>query len=317
MALNHTNGGPGTSFLCGEQPRSGFASFGLPSVSRGAGVVYAPIRMEVGTSLEKWIILFISLLAAAIGIRWLGNKYRNHLIDNDDYIFEGEIGLLYNHGKFERLLEPGRVRLRSWRFWQRQRYNVRRLSTMDNWIGSGDVDVMSADRLPFRIQVMVSYQITNFQRYALNQWVNTELNNAMTRALTQFAFTTELAEIQGQQAAQDARLLDLIGQPLNEIEILSIAISKITLPPELRRLFVEVEKAKMEGEAALERARGEHAALRKMSNAARLLKDNPELAQLRLLQAVQESKGNSTIVLGQNAMLTNSKTSSHDAVADK
>jgi hypothetical protein len=51
-------------------------------------------------------------------------------------------------------------------------------------------------------------------------------------------------------------------------------------PAELKRAFGEVLKAKQEGQAALERARGESAALRNLANAARVLEGNPALSQL-------------------------------------
>jgi len=81
--------------------------------------------------------------------------------------------------------------------------------------------------------------------------------------------------------------------------------SSVTLPPEIRRLFTEVERAKLEGLATLERARGEHAALRSLANAARMLKGNPELMNLRLLQALAAANGKRppTLVLGQGSLL--------------
>ena len=57
-------------------------------------------------------------------------------------------------------------------------------------------------------------------------------------------------------------------------------------------------KAKKEGEAALERARGETAALRSLANGARTLKNNPALFNLRLLQLISDpSAKGATIVL--------------------
>lgn len=61
----------------------------------------------------------------------------------------------------------------------------------------------------------------------------------------------------------------------------------------------EVEATRLQGQAALERARAEQAALRSLANAARLVRDNPELAQLRLLQTIENAKRPATIVLGQ------------------
>ena len=56
---------------------------------------------------------------------------------------------------------------------------------------------------------------------------------------------------------------------------------------------------KQEGQAALERARGESASLRNLANAARVLEGNPALMNLRLMQSLTaaQSAGN-TLVLG-------------------
>ena len=50
-------------------------------------------------------------------------------------------------------------------------------------------------------------------------------------------------------------------------------------------------------DAALEKARGETAALRNLANAASLIERNPSLLQLRALQVLGQQPGN-TLVLG-------------------
>ena len=61
----------------------------------------------------------------------------------------------------------------------------------------------------------------------------------------------------------------------------------------------ELLKAKQEGQAALERARGESASLRNLANAARVLEGNPALMNLRLMQALSAAQNaGSTLVLG-------------------
>src|SRR5690242_3180886 len=69
------------------------------------------------------------------------------------------------------------------------------------------------------------------------------------------------------------------------------------VPGELKRAYAGIVAARREGEAALERARGETAALRALSNAGRMIEDNPGLMQLRVLQQVGGSSGN-TLMLG-------------------
>ena len=56
-------------------------------------------------------------------------------------------------------------------------------------------------------------------------------------------------------------------------------------------------EAKQEGLAALERARGESAALRNLANAARAMENNPNLSYLRLLQTIEKNGGSSMFVL--------------------
>ena len=67
-------------------------------------------------------------------------------------------------------------------------------------------------------------------------------------------------------------------------------------PGDVKKAFTEVLKAKQEGQAALERARGESAALRNLANAARLLENNPALQNLRLMQSM--SAAGNTLVMG-------------------
>ena len=89
------------------------------------------------------------------------------------------------------------------------------------------------------------------------------------------------------------------------VEIERVSLRALRLPPETRRLYAEIERARLEGQAALERARGEQAALRSLANAARMLKGNPELMNLRVLQALSAANGKRppTLVLGQGSLL--------------
>ena len=81
------------------------------------------------------------------------------------------------------------------------------------------------------------------------------------------------------------------------VELLGVDVRDVMVPAELKRAFAGIVAARREGEAALERARGETAALRSLANAGRLVEDNPGLLQLRVLQQLGASSGN-TIMLG-------------------
>src|SRR5205085_8276047 len=83
------------------------------------------------------------------------------------------------------------------------------------------------------------------------------------------------------------------------LSVLALEIKDAMLPNDLKRAFSEVLKAKQEGQAALERARGESAALRSLANAARVLEGNPALMNLRLMQSLSAAQGaGNTLVVG-------------------
>ena len=212
-------------------------------------------------------------------------------------ISDRERGLLYVDGIFRRELDPGR----HWLFLPWKQCDVTRVSLTEQFCGGGLGDVTSKDGLPFRMAASASFVPTDVLAFSQGQSY-THLANTIATSLADMAAAHDLQDMQKDRTALNKALLERVGQPCADIEVRGVHISAIQLPPETRRLFVEVEKARMEGLAALERARGEQAALRALANAARLLKDNPELTNLRLLQAIASAKGSSSIVLGQGAL---------------
>ena len=104
-----------------------------------------------------------------------------------------------------------------------------------------------------------------------------------------------------QRRALAPQLLALVQPEAARIGITvhAVEVKDVMFPAELKRAFAEALKAKQEGQAALERTRGESAALRNLANAARLLEGNPALLNLRLVQSMSaaQASGN-TLVLG-------------------
>jgi len=96
----------------------------------------------------------------------------------------------------------------------------------------------------------------------------------------------------GTQLTASVRGLDELGVAVEQLEL-----KDIVLPADLKRAQAQVLIARADGLAALERARGETAALRNLANAARLCADNPALLQLRLLQQLSAGPGH-TVVIG-------------------
>lgn len=70
------------------------------------------------------------------------------------------------------------------------------------------------------------------------------------------------------------------------IEPVQVVVRDFVLPAELRHATLELAAARARGQAQLEAARAETAAIRSLANGAKLLDEHPALAQLRIVQAL-------------------------------
>ena len=99
------------------------------------------------------------------------------------------------------------------------------------------------------------------------------------------ALLAKRGEIGPQILAQCQPAAERLGLVLEQV-----AVRDLTFPGDLKKLFTQVVKARQEGLAILERARGETAALRNLANAAALVERNPQLLQLRALQVAEQQQ---------------------------
>ncbi len=204
-------------------------------------------------------------------------------------------GLDYRDGRFVKVLEPGRY------FTPGSRRVIHAVRRTEQVLATPPVEATSKDRLPFRLSAYLTYRVVEPREAFENDFAD-KLTYAARVALAEIAAGLSLEELLSERPALGEALKATIGETVCGCRIEKAAIGEVTLPPEIRRLFSEVERARLEGAAALERARGEQAALRSLANSARMLKGNPELMNLRLLQSVSGSaKASPTLVLSPSA----------------
>ena len=238
-----------------------------------------------------YVVIILAVLAIMVMVR------RGKQSGYDQQVFEWQRGLIYRSGRFEREVGPGRY----WLFFNRTLYTV---SKTEQSLLVPAQEVLSADRLQFKLSGVMTYSITEPRRIfeATAGRYGEALMLDLQLALREIASSRPLEKLIDERKALDAELLALVktrSEPRG-IAISQAALRDIMLSAETRRLYAEFERARLEGLAALERARGEQASLRSLANSARLLKGNPELMNLRLLQALngQPGKAAPTIVLG-------------------
>ena len=209
---------------------------------------------------------------------------------------EGHVGLLYHKGKFVEVLQPGRHVC-----WGRN-YFVRDQDVRKTFLQVAGQEVLTADNVGLKLSVLVNYQIADAVKAAheTQNWYN-DLYNAAQIALRAVVGGVAVEALLNQRLEIGAQLLARVQPEAVKvgINVLAVEVKDVMFPAELKRAFAEVLKAKQEGQAALERARGESAALRNLANAARVLEGNPALMNLRLMQSLStaQSAGN-TLVLG-------------------
>jgi regulator of protease activity HflC (stomatin/prohibitin superfamily) len=208
---------------------------------------------------------------------------------------EGSAGLLYREGKFVRVLGAGRhVR---WGFHHTLKMqDLRRASLL-----IAGQDVLTADNVSLKLSLLVTHQVSDVVKatHDTQNWPS-DLHNAAQLALRAVVSGVAVEALLHQRLEIGAQLLARVQPEAAKvgINVLAVEVKDVMFPADLKRAFTEVLKAKQEGQAALERARGESAALRHLANAARVLEGNPALMNLRLMQSLSaaQNAGNTLVV---------------------
>ena len=208
-------------------------------------------------------------------------------------ILQYQRGVLFNKGVVERVLDPGP-------YWITISKSITLIDIRLQTLNVAGQEILTADGLSLKISLAGEYQIDNPERFLLSSVsatsaLYTYAQQTLRDAVAELSFDTILAT----RSAINIRMRDLLAPQAGALglRLLKIEVRDLILPGELKRAFAQTVTAQKEGLASLERARGETASLRSLANAARLMQDHPGLLQLRAIQAIESSKGN-TITLG-------------------
>lgn len=225
---------------------------------------------------------------------------------------EGYAGLLYKNGKFLEVLTPGRhVR---WGL----HFTFGAQDTRKTSLTVPGQEILTADNVTLRFTVLVTYQVTDPVKAAheTQDW-RADIYTCAQVALRNVVGALAIEALLAQRLAFGPQLHALMEPELAKIgiNIIAVEVKDVIFPADLKRAFAEVLKAKQEGQAALERARGETASLRNLANAARVLEGNPALMNLRLVQSITTAQNaGHTLVFGMPSgfvPLKNSKSNGH------
>jgi regulator of protease activity HflC (stomatin/prohibitin superfamily) len=209
-------------------------------------------------------------------------------------VLEYEKGLKYVKGKFKTVLEAGQ-------YWYMPFFTViQKLDVRPRFVSITGQEVLSSDGVTLKVSLAANYEIVDAD-VAINkvQSFQEALYLELQLALREIVGSADIDTVLNSRNELSQKLTDVTEPKVKNLglKLISVNLKDIMFPGKLKEIFAQVVNARKEGLAALEKARGETAALRSLANAAKLLEGNPNLMQLRLVQALGQSSGN-TLILG-------------------
>lgn len=222
-------------------------------------------------------------------------------------IQEAEVGLLYENGRYQRLLYPGRHRLTNspWRQEQVTRVDMRRSAFVLN-----GQEMLTADALSVRLNVVAEYRVRDAVK-ALHDVADyrTACYTAIQLLLREEVQSRTLDTLLADRTALSSALLERGQSSVFELglELVAVGVRDIILPGDVKRMLSQEIEAQRKGRAALVAAREETAATRAKANTAQLLEGNPVLLRLREIEAlgqIAEGTGNTVVLALPTDVLT-------------
>ena len=224
-----------------------------------------------------------AVVLIVIAVLLIAGAHRLKLLPVRVTIFEYQRGLRYNRGRFSGVLQPGQYLIAPM---------FTTIVAVDARQGVASIsgqETPSKDGTPLKFNLAARFRVVD-PALAVNsvQSYQAEMHVALQLALRETASEYDAEELMtARKSFGEALLAKSKDQCLKMgVELLGVDIKDLILPPELKRMHVKAAAARKEGQALLEKARGETAALRHLANAASLLEDKPALLKLRAIQAL-------------------------------
>ena len=231
------------------------------------------------------LLIVLAVIVAALAARQLLARVT---------IFEYQRGLMYRDGRFRSLLGPGT----HWVF--RPTTVVQTIDVRESLLPLTGQELVTADGISIKISLAARYRVADPVK-AMNSVAGylMVLHSELQVALREVVGQQPIDQLLQQRDQIGRETLARATGPATAlgIELVSVDAKDLMFSGPTKKIFAQVVEARQQGLAALEKARGETAALRNLANAARLVEERPALMQLRLLQQIASSSGN-TVILG-------------------
>lgn len=200
-------------------------------------------------------------------------------------INEYQRGVLFEFGKFSRILGPG------WHFYIPLFANCRKVDIRTKTVDVPEQEAITKDNVSVKINAVLYYKIfdaknaiiavENFN-YAVSQLAQTTMRN-MVGAVTLDDLLSERESI----SVNMCKILDEATDPWG-IKVENVELKDISLPEEMKRVIAKVAEAEREKQAVITKAEGEVQASNNLAEAAKKLSEAPGALHLRTLATLND-----------------------------
>lgn len=241
------------------------------------------------------------LVALAFGLRGVVQRMT---------VYEYQHAVRFDRGRYSGVLTPGCY----WIFTPST--TIRVLDARPSILTIPGQELLSSDGVALKVSLLLEARIADPRAASLTSANHQESLYASAQTALRSAIGERsieaILESRNALATQLRTEVEPAASALG-LELRAISIKDIMFPGSLKEAFSQTARARQEGQAALERARGETAALRNLANAARMLDSNPNLFQLRLLLQAASSSGKLVLNLTPpEGVRTNAESASND-----
>jgi len=217
-----------------------------------------------------FILLFIVLPIILTSIRQI-----------DEY----ERGILFQFGKFKKVLEPG---------WNLVLPIIQSFKKVDIRTKVTDVpeqDAITKDNVSIRINAVIYYKVFDASKaviavenyyYAVGQLAQTTMRNIVGSVSLD-----ELLVEREKISAEICKVIDEATDPWG-VKVENVELKDVALPEEMKRVIAKVAEAEREKQAVITKAKGEVEASENLAKAARTMSESAGALHLRTLSTIND-----------------------------
>ncbi len=228
-------------------------------------------------------------------------------------VLEGEVGLLFFNGKFQKQLDPG-----SYVFWNTfVKVSCEIIDMRTQQLDVNSQEILTADKVTLRLNFVCTYNITDavsihtkLKDYKNQIYITTQL------VLREYVGRLKFDELLEQKDTIAVIVLEKLREKQGSlfVEFTDAGLKDIILPGEIREIMNRVLIAEKNAQANVITRREEVASTRSLLNTAKLMEENTtlyKLKELEYLEKICDKVGNISVgngnLLGQLGELLNTK----------